>query len=373
MPKIRVLVVEDSPTIRGRLVEALSADSEIEVAGVAPDGKAAIELCQALRPDVLTLDMVLPVLSGLAVTEYVMAYCPTPILIVSASTNRGDVYKTYDALAAGALDVLEKPCGNEMDGAWEHAFVSAIKLVSRIKVITHMRGRLQNRSSLSVNPVASNSPGRCVYRLVAIGASTGGPAALAAILRQLPGDFPLPILIVNHIGEGFGQFLAQWLDGQSALRVSCAVDGDPLPELGHSRVILAPPGSHLVVTRGRLQLTDDAERNSCQPSIDILFESVAREIGNRSIACLLTGMGKDGAAGLLAVRQAGGRTLAQDAATSTIFGMPQEAIRIGAAERIVGLHEIAPTLTALTGGMALLPVFPKASLEAAQTGLERGA
>jgi two-component system chemotaxis response regulator CheB len=299
----------------------------------------------------MTLDMVLPVLSGLAVTEYVMAYCPTPILIVSASTNRGDLYKTYDALAAGALDVLEKPYGNEVDGAWEHTFVSAIKLVSRIKVITHMRGRLANGSGLPLSP-ATNVSERGVYRAVAIGASTGGPAALMTILRRLPHDFPLPILVVNHIGEKFGTLLAEWLDSQSPLGVSCAVDGELLPPVGQGRVILAPPACHVVVLGGRLHLTDDAERYSCRPSVDILFESVARELGNRAIACLLTGMGKDGAAGLLAVRRSGGRTLAQDEATSTIFGMPQEAIRIGAAEKIVGLHEVAPTLMALTGGAA---------------------
>lgn len=347
-------MVEDSVTIREHLMEALSADPEIEVVGQARDGKAAIEICQKLRPDVMTLDMVLPVLSGLAVTEYVMAYCPTPILIVSSSTNRGELYKTYDALAAGALEVLEKPDGNEGDGAWERVFVSAIKLVSRIKVITHMRGRLPNRSRLPLDPVVSEPAGAGAYRLAAMGASTGGPAALVTILRRLPHDFPLPLLVVNHIGEKFGPLLAEWLDSQSSLRVSSAVDGEPLPEVGHGRVILAPPGCHLVVQRGRLRLTEEAERHSCRPSVDILFESVAREIGSRGIACLLTGMGKDGAAGLLAVRQAGGRTLAQDEATSTIFGMPREAIRMGAAERIVGLDEVAPALMALAGGAALL-------------------
>ena len=347
MSRIRLLVVEDSLTIRERLAETLSADPDIEVVGKAPDGKTAIELCQKLRPDAMTLDMVLPVMSGLAVTEYVMAYCPTPILIVSSSTNRGDLYKTYEALAAGALDVLEKPCAYEADGAWERALVSAVKLVSRIKVITHMRGRLPGGSIPLPAVAAGNS--HCAYRAVAIGASTGGPVALVTILRQLPPCFPLPILVVNHIGEKFGPFLSEWLDSQSALRVGLAVDGEPLPEVGNSRVILAPPGGHLTVQGGRLRLTEDAERHSCRPSVDILFESVAREIGNRSVGCLLTGMGKDGAAGLLAIRQAGGRTMAQDESTSTIYGMPREAIRIGAAERVVGLHEVAPALASLAG------------------------
>jgi two-component system chemotaxis response regulator CheB len=211
MRKLRVLVVEDSLTIRGRLVEVLSADPEMQVVGEAGDGKIAIELCQQLRPDVVTLDMLLPVLSGLAVTEYIMAYCPTPILVVSSSTNRGDLYKTYDALAAGALEALEKPKGDELDGAWERAFVSTVKLVSRVKVITHMRGRLPRGSKMSLAP-AIVEPG--AYRLVAIGASTGGPAALLEILRNLPPDFPLPILVVIHIGEAFGRLLAEWLENR---------------------------------------------------------------------------------------------------------------------------------------------------------------
>src|SRR5713226_4482854 len=142
MAKTRVLVVDDSLTARKHMVEVFNADPELEVAGEAENGKQAIELCRILRPDVITLDMMLPIMSGVAVTEYVMAYCPTPILVVSSSTNRGELYKTYDALAAGAVDVLEKPRGDERDDAWERSLISTVRIVSRIKVITHIRARL---------------------------------------------------------------------------------------------------------------------------------------------------------------------------------------------------------------------------------------
>src|ERR1700676_3365825 len=157
MSKIRVLVVDDSLTARQHLVEVLRADPQLEVAGEAEDGKRAIELCRTLRPDVITLDMVLPLMSGLAVTEYVMAYSPTPILIVSSSTNRGELYKTCDALAAGAVDVFEKPTGNDPEGLWELGLVLTVKIVSRVRVITHIRGKLGSSGRPQQNPAASQT------------------------------------------------------------------------------------------------------------------------------------------------------------------------------------------------------------------------
>lgn len=354
MAKTRVLVVEDSLTVRKRMLEVLTADPDLEVVGEAGDGKRGIELCQSLRPDVVTLDMMLPVMSGLAATEFIMAYCPTPILIVSASTNRGELFKTYEALAAGALDVLEKPLGDEPDGAWEQKFVSAVKVISRIKVITHPRARLglMGRRPLSWVPPAAIEPARPGSRLraVAIGGSTGGPAALVEILCGLPLGFPLPILLVIHIGEMFAPAFAEWLDGQSPVRVAYARDGDPLPVAGECRVLVAAPDRHLVLRQGKLRLTQDPERHSCRPAVDVLFTSLAQELGPDCAACLLTGMGKDGAEGLLAIRRAGGRTIAQDESTSVVFGMPREAILLGAAEQILPLEKIAPALGALARG-----------------------
>lgn len=352
MTTFRVLVVEDSLTVRRRLMEVLQADPEIAVVGEVAEGQRAVELCSRLRPDVITLDMLLSGMDGLEATEQIMAYCPTPILIVSSSTNRGDLFKTYDALAAGAVDVMEKPLGDAFDASWERRFVSTVKVVARIKVITHLRAKLRARGITPAMAAASpqqSTGGPRQPVCVAIGASTGGPAALREILGGLSPSFPLPIVLVMHIGYPFGTALAEWLDTQSSLRVACAVDGEPLPPRGQAKVIMAPPDRHLVLGDGRLRLTADPERHSCRPSVDVLFESVARTLRGNAIACLLTGMGRDGAAGLLAVQRAGGLTLAQDEATSVVFGMPREAIRLGAAHRVLPLSDIAPTLRALAG------------------------
>ena len=191
---------------------------------------------------------------------------------------------------------------------------------------------------------ASMSPRR--FELVAIGASTGGPGAIVEILRALPAQFRLPILLVLHINEPFGTAFADWLDAQSSRRVSYPTDGMPLSAAA-GRVIVAPGGRHLVLRDGRLRLTADPERHSCRPSVDALFESVAQESGATAAACLLTGMGKDGALGLLKIRTAGGLTIAQDESTSVIYGMPREAVVLDAATQVLRLPDIAPRLAAL--------------------------
>jgi len=354
MAIVRVLVVEDSPTVREHLVETLRADPALEVVAAADNGKQAVEFCRTLRPDVVTMDMMLPEMSGLAATEYIMAFCPTPILIVSSSVNRGELFKTYEALSAGALDVLEKPTGHEAPGVWEDTFRSTVKLISRIKVITHPRGRLAPRreSPVSSALIAPQFGSRC--RVIAIGASTGGPGAIVEILRSLPDDFELPILFVLHINVMFGTAFADWLDGQSARRVAYAKDGEPFTNAA-GRVLMAPPDWHLVVRDGRLRINHDPERHSCRPSVDVLFESVAREFGPSAAGILLTGMGRDGASGLLEMRKAGAITIAQDQATSVVYGMPQQAAALNAAVRVLPLGEIGAAMTSLGRGAVKEP------------------
>ncbi len=346
--KLRVLVIEDSLTVRRRLCETLAADAGIEVVGEAEDGRRAIELCQSLRPDVMTMDMMLPVMTGLAATEYIMAHCPTPILVVSSSINRGELFRTYDALAAGAVDVLEKPRGDEPEGHWEQRFLDTVKLVARIRVITHLRARASmglRPAAIVQSPAIDPTPTR-PCRLIAIGASTGGPGAIVEVLRGLSPQTRAPVLLVLHINEPFGTAFADWLDAQTPRRVAFARDGQPVTDVAGC-VALAPPGQHLLVRQGRLQLTRAPERHSCRPSVDVLFESVAADCGTTAAGCLLTGMGRDGAAGLLAMRRAGGSTIAQDEATSVIYGMPREAALLGAAMQVLPLSDIGPALSSL--------------------------
>ncbi|GAA0568700.1 chemotaxis-specific protein-glutamate methyltransferase CheB [Paractinoplanes ferrugineus] len=338
---IRVLLVEDSATMRGHLRESLAADPELHVVGEAADGKQAVELVGRLRPDVVTMDMMLPTMSGLAATEHIMAEHPTPILVVS-SADRQELFSTYNALAAGAVDVLEKPRGDASDADWGRRLRSAVRLVSRIRVITHPRARLDGRRP-EPPPLTAAPPD--ALRLVAVGASTGGPRALTDLLRSLPGGFRPPVLVVQHIAasEPFAVAFSDWLAGQTGLDVTYARDWTPVETLA-GRVVLAPPDRHMLVRDGVVRLSDAATRHSCRPSVDVLFESVAVECGDKAAGCLLTGMGRDGAEGLLRMRSHGAVTFAQDEASCVVYGMPREAALLGAAAYVLPPNRIAARL-----------------------------
>jgi two-component system chemotaxis response regulator CheB len=291
------------------------------------------------------MDMMLPTMSGLAATEQIMALFPTPILVVS-SADRQELFSTYNALAAGAVDVLEKPRGDASDVDWGPRLCSAVRLVSRIRVITHPRARLDGRGRTPAAEPVGLPAVADPLRVIALGASTGGPGALTDLLRALPAVFHLPVLCVQHIAasEPFAVAFSDWLAGQTGRDVSYARDGTPIGAVG-GRVILAPPDRHLLVRDGVLRLSDDPARHSCRPSVDVLFESIAAEFGPAAAGCLLTGMGRDGAEGLLRMRGRGAVTFAQDEASCVVYGMPREAALLGAAAFVLPPARIAARLT----------------------------
>lgn len=337
MARIRVLIADDSLTIRHHLAEVIASDLDFELVGEARDGEEAVALCQRLRPHVVTLDMSMPCLDGLAATKRIMRTCATPILIVSSSVNRGEALRTFDAIAAGAVDVLEKPGALTDLQEWALQFRAQLRLIARIQVITRFSdASTMRRTPEVVPPVTADTRSR--QRLVALGASTGGPMALHHILSNLPATFPVPILLVIHMSPLFTAAFVTWLAQNSRLPVRMAVDGERLPQPGTGVVLMPGPDCHLVMDGVYLRQTAAPERWSCRPSVDELFLSLTGRAADL-FAGLLTGMGRDGAAGLLALRQAGAVTAAQDEASSVIFGMPREAIALGAAEHILPLAD----------------------------------
>jgi two-component system chemotaxis response regulator CheB len=374
--RVRALVVEDSPSLRARISRVLSADPGIEVVGQAGDGALAIELCLDLLPDVITIGVTLSGLSAAAVTEHLMSRRPTPILVVSTPGRSDDLAAGLAAVTAGAIDVLHRPTSHRgQPSEWDAALVRTVKMVAKIRVVTHLRPRgpaapvagsvdRLPAQPCGPHPSAVAPPSRLHapmpdpnpdhsprISVLAIGASTGGPAAIATVLSGLPLDFGLPVLLVLHVGEQFGPSFASWLRDISGRRIRFATEGEPMAG-GAGQVLIAPPGRHLVVRGGLLHLTHDPERHSCRPSVDVLFETLARDCGPRVAACLLTGMGRDGAAGLLEVHRAGGLTVAQDEASSVVFGMPGEAVRLGAAQHVLPADRIGALIGRLTGTAA---------------------
>ncbi|MDY7092339.1 MAG: chemotaxis protein CheB [Acidobacteriota bacterium] len=340
---VRVLVVDDSLTVRGKIVESLEGSPGFSVVGEAADGRMAFDLCQRLRPDVVTLDMVMDGVGGLEATRRIMANCPTPILIISASAERGELIKTLDALAAGAVDVLDKPRPGESAEEWEETFRRRLRRVARVRVITHLEGRRRKQTAEWPDQEPTPIPSRGI-RIVALGASTGGPRALRQILSGVT-DLPCVVLVVLHLGEPFSLALASWLQGLVPMPVSEVQGGERLDGLD-GKILFAPPDHHVTVENGRLRLSRAPERHGLRPSVDVLFESLARhQDPSRVAAGLLTGMGRDGAAGLAALRRAGATTFVQDRETCTVFGMPSAALDLGAAEFTLGLAEIAAFLT----------------------------
>ena len=349
--KIRVLVVDDSALVRGLLTQILGEDPAIEVVGTAPDAFIARERIKALNPDVLTLDVEMPRMDGLQFLRNVMRLRPMPVVMCSSLTQRGaDV--TLAALELGAIDFVAKPA---MDLA--HGLASyAAEIVAKVKVAAGARVRpLQSGPGAEeVRQLAAAAAAahgalrfRTTDRVIALGASTGGTEAIREVLARLPADMPA-IVISQHIPRAFSGPFAARLDAHSALSVQEARDGQPIT---HGHVYVAPGDHHLLVERDgakyRCRVTTTLPVNHHRPSVDVMFDSVARSMGPNAIGVLLTGMGSDGARGLKAMRDAGAITVAQDERSSVVWGMPGAAVQLGAAERVVPLERVAEELLGL--------------------------
>ena len=339
---IRVLVAEDSATAREVLLAILATDSGIEVVGVAKDGGEAVALTQRLRPDIVTMDIHMPVLDGYEATRRIMVEAPTPILIVSASVNLKETQAGLNALRVGALGLCEKPSLADSAEAVEARarFLETVRALSDVKVVRRTRATPVERHDASVH-----SGG--FAEIIAIAASTGGPAALAQLVAALPPDLPVPLLAVQHNTRGFMPALAGWLNGAGNLRVRIASHGDPLEP---GVLALAPDDHHLGVGRQRrIALDAGAPIGAFRPSATFLFESVARSHGPQALGVVLTGMGADGVDGLRRLRDAGGRVFAQDEASSVVFGMPRAALAAGVVNEVVGLADLPKRLCEAVG------------------------
>ena len=339
MPPIKVLIIDDSALMRKLLVEVMAGDPELEVVGTAGDPFVARDLIKQLGPDVITLDVEMPRMDGITFLRNLMKLRPMPVVMISSLTDRG-AETTLEALALGAVDFVAKP---KLDLA--HGMASlGDEIIAKVKIAARARlGAMPPRPRVAP-PTGAASALKTTERVVAIGASTGGTEAIARILEVLPPDGH-GIVMAQHIAPEFSRRFAERLDGCSALTVREAGDGDPILR-GHA--YLAPGHRHLRVVRSGARylcaLSDEPPFNRHRPAIDLLFESVARTAGANAIGVLLTGMGADGAVGLLAMRAAGARTIAQDRETSVVWGMPGEAVKRDAASEVLPLDQIAARL-----------------------------
>jgi two-component system chemotaxis response regulator CheB len=344
---IRVLVVDDSATARDLISALIAVDPRLTVCGQAEDGRDAVRQAQALRPDLVTMDLRMPEMDGLEAIVEIMDQCATRILVVS---DAADAANAMAAVARGALDATFKPDLDEGP-----AFTARLRMLAGVPVIRHLRGLAEARPApRDLAPSASaDRPGT---RLIAIAVSTGGPQALARLLPALPAGLQAPVLIAQHISDGFAQGMAQWLDTLCTLRVAVARDGEALLP---GRVYIADPATHLTLAPGNLiHLSPREPGDIYRPSCDRLLNSVATA-GPLAIGVILTGMGRDGAQGIATIAAAGGTTLAQDEASSVVFGMNREAILAGGVQRVLPLDAIAGELTRLAG-VAPSPVIKRA-------------
>lgn len=336
--KLKVLVVEDSRTVRHMLVYLINQTPDMQVIGEAVDGCEALDLTIKLGPDVILMDVVMPKMDGLEATRQIMQTRPTPIVLISATLGASETEIAFKAIKAGALTVLQKPAsGNAQENT---SLLSTVKAMAGVRVIHHWDNSQPYRT-LPLPPSGSSKP-----RIVAIAASTGGPAALSEIIWHLPINFTLPIVIVQHITADFVPSLVGWLNHVSKHPVQIARHGERIMP---GVIYVAPGDNHLFVSKQQTFVVGSSPKvMQFMPSADIMLESVAQAYGGQAIGIVLTGMGDDGAHGLQTMRRAGAITIAQDEASSVVFGMPGEAIRLGAAHHVLSLPKIAPILASLS-------------------------
>lgn len=376
---IKILIAEDSPTVTMILQKIFAADDECQVIGTAKNGKEAVDKVKLLRPDIVTMDIRMPVMDGFEATKQIMMYHPTPILVISASVGKDDLNIAFNAIRAGALDIVEKPKGNlAMDYEYiGRDLIKKVKILSGVKVFHHVsgstaRGRTDQRAATStsdvpVKPVSSYgiktpttrdllAADKRLYpkaktpskppELVAIASSTGGPSALLKILKNLPDTFPIPIVIVQHICEGFGQGFVDWLNKECALTVKTAERNEVLVP---GTIYVAPDSFHLLIDPGKVvRLSKSMPVNGLRPCATLMMEAAAKVCGAGTIGVILTGMGRDGADGMKAIKEAGGMTIAQSPETCVVFGMPREAIELGVIDKISPIDRIANDLEYIT-------------------------
>lgn len=356
---IRVLLVDDSAVSRLHVQRIIDASTSARVVAVARDGAEAIATARQCKPDVIAMDLQMPGLNGFEATRAIMETTPTPIVVVCGLSDATVKSVTMSALEAGAVAVLDRPPAPSHPDFARHCreMLDTLRICSEVRLVRRWKGReaspppLAPQDQANLRPRLANGRGPHSLRLgavVAIGASTGGPVALLELLRELPASFPLPICVVQHIAAGFVDSMATWLNNAVPLQVAVASEGEKLQA---GRVLLAPHGAHLVVAGGggvRLQ-TGPAEYGMC-PAVSQLFRSAAEVQRDQAVGILLTGMGVDGAAELGLMRHVGAVTFAQDSASSLVYGMPGEAVRLKSAEHVLAPQAIGAALIRLTEG-----------------------
>lgn len=343
----KILIVEPLPEAQNLLVKIFDSDPDLKVLGIVESCDEAWKFLNRLKPDLITLDIQLPGSDGLRFTRDVMARQPIPIVVIGSSAGTTDTNKVFDLLEAGALATVEKPVDGDGGDFDERAnlLISTAKTMAEVKLVRRIR---RISGPISVKDGRGNDHDRegGSAEIVAIGASTGGPGVIQQILKDLPKDFPLPIVIAQHIPPGFTEGLVRWLATTTGFNVKILENNDKLQP---STAYLCPGGFQTAYgINGKMKLTDDNTIHAVKPSVSYLFGSITDCLGGRVIAVLLTGMGRDGADELKVIRDKGGITIVQDAETSLVHGMPGEAIRIGAAQHVIAGHKISRLLIELT-------------------------